>query len=1043
MTQKRKAIPQNIKDKLLVDAMHRCCLCPQHEDITDLHHIVPISENGPNTEDNLMVVCPTCHAKIHRIRRMYTVTQLRMYKESWVKLCALRLPLKEERRKVPEIEKPKLKTAHTLFMDIVGYSKLKAAQQVKAIVTLNRIVQNTIAGLPDEKRLMLPTGDGMAIVFLENPESPLLTARRIAPKVRKAGIPLRMGMHIAPVYMVKDIKQQENIVGDGINLAQRVMDCGDTGHILASKAMADALCGVKQEYDRLFHDIGSFQVKHGLQIKIYNVFGKGFGNSKPPQRMPKDRETPLLLQPSLHNQTSYEPNFVGRLEMLKTITEWYNDPEVRIGALIGWGGVGKSAIVRKWYDSLEENKIQPYGIFWWGFYRNTSLDQFLNALLRYVSQGQIDPDSIKSTWDKTERIKEYISQGTYLIILDGLEQMQKSESGDEFGKMLHRECMELLRYLAYAPKVGLCLITTRFPLKDLDNWCETSYKHQPLVDLSVDDALKMLRKREVKGEDRDLEEVIGKYKGHALSLTSLAGYLKRYHDGNIKHAPDIQFVFSDEKRFEDVNKLLRRYAEKMSQPERSFLNIFSLFRKEVTEKEFEGVFTQKIEGTTFNDVLVKMSELDFKDLIDGLVEWRLISYDETKNSYTTHPLIKTYFETSLDEKDKKLCHKRIYQYFGEHAPKRPETLEQMQPLFEQVYHGCSAGLYDDAFYDVYFEKIHRRNEHFIVHTLGAEETNLSLIRNFFPNGEFSQFPLVSKESDQSWLLNEAGLALLVTGRPKEAEEPFLTGVQMDVSAKDWGNASVGYRNLGDLQFRISEIKKGLESAKTGLEMAEKASSNENIIKSKAYLGHILHLLGKSEEAEKWFREADELTKKVTRNRLHSIYGVFYADFLMSMKRIDEAFELTRQNLEICERNNWPDQISRCHRCLSVIEMIKGNHKEAMAHLQKALEIARKVGVPSLEIEVQLEYGRLYLEKGEYKDAINAGNEVLRICQRTGFLLYEPDAEVVLAKAYLAQKEFDQAKAFANSAFSKAQKMSYKLAENDASQLLKEIQSNTK
>jgi hypothetical protein len=336
----------------------------------------------------------------------------------------------------------------------------------------------------------------------------------------------------------------------------------------------------------------------------------------------------------------------------------------------------------------------------------------------------------------------------------------------------------------------------------------------------------MLRKRGVKGDDEDLKEVVKRYKGHALSLTSVAGYLKRYYGGDIKHAPDIKFVFSEEERFKDVNKLLRKYAEKMKESELVFLNIFSLFRREVTENEFAGVFRYKIEDTTFNDLLVKMSKLDFKDLVSGLVEWRLISYDETKNSYSTHPLIKAYFEASLDEKDKKLRHKCIYKYFGEYAPKQPETLEDMQPLFEQVYHGCSAGLYDKSLDEVYLPKIRRMNEHFITHKLGAWETDLSLLRNFFPNGEFSQLPMVNRKSAQSWLLDSAGLGLLTIGRPKEAEEPFLTVVKMSVDAKNWEYASASYRNLADLQFRIGEIKKGLEIGKRALEMVEKASRND-------------------------------------------------------------------------------------------------------------------------------------------------------------------------------------------------------------------------
>ncbi len=743
--------------------------------------------------------------------------------------------------------------------------------------------------------------------------------------------------------------------------------------------------------------------------------------------------------PSLHNQTPPEENFVGRVEYLNTITEWYKDPKVRIGALIGWGGVGKSALVRKWYENLEANEIQPDGIFWWGFYRNASLEQFLNALLRYVSGGQIEPGTIKGTWEKVERIKEYINQGAYLIVLDGLEQMQKGESGDEFGRMNHRECVEMLHYLADAPEAnGLCLITTRYRLKDLEDWKNKGYENRPLIDLSAADAISMLKKRGVEGSADDVKEVIGRYKGHALSLTLLAGYLEKYHNKDIKQAPQVKFVLNDKKRFKDVNKLLRRYAEKMSEAERVFLNIFSLFRQEVTERDFESVFRKKIEGTEFNDAIVKMSELDFRDLIGGLVDWRLISCDETKKLYTAHPLIKSYFESDFDEKDKKLCHKRLYQYFGEYAPEKPDTLEEMQPLFEQVYHGCGAGLYDEALYDIYWEKIKRREEYFITQKLGAWETDLSIVRNFFSEGNLSQMPLVSEKTAQSFLLNEAGLALLNTGRPKEAEEPFMTGVEIDIETEGWKNASAGYHNLADLQFRTGELGPGLESAQRSLEMAEKAKDDFNIWISKAYLGWMFYLLGKSEEAEKNFKEADKIILKSEGRRLRCLPGVHYADFLVSMEMIDEAFELTRQNLMICQRNNWTNSISRCHRCLGAIERLKGNKNKAEEHLKNALEIARKVGTPFLEIEALLERDRLNLDMGKYEDAIGDAEQVLKICGRTGFRFYEPEAEIVLARAQLAQKDFKESEAYAKSAYEKASGMKYRWAEGDAGHLLGEI-----
>ena len=299
-------------------------------------------------------------------------------------------------------------------------------------------------------------------------------------------------------------------------------------------------------------------------------------------------------------------------------------------------------------------------------------------------------------------------------------------------------------------------------------------------------------------------------------------------------------------------------------------------------------------------------------------------------------------------------------------------------------------------------------------------------------------PLVSKKNDQSWLLNVVGLALLATGRPKEAEELFVRYTNMKIEDKDGKNTSVGYRNLAELQFRTGELVSGLESAKKALDAAEKTKIDPFIVSSKEYLAWMLHLLGKCETAGNLFCQADELQVKIEGVRLYSSGGVFYADFLISINRIDEALELAKQNLEICQRNNWINNSSSCHRCLGVIERIKGNHNEAKVHLQNALEIARKVGVPQLEIEVLLESGRLHLDMGKHNDAIRDVKEVLKICARTGFKLYEPEAEIVLGKAYLALNDSRQAKNFARSAYEKAVSMNYRWPEGDAAHLLGEI-----
>jgi tetratricopeptide (TPR) repeat protein len=431
---------------------------------------------------------------------------------------------------------------------------------------------------------------------------------------------------------------------------------------------------------------------------------------------------------------------------------------------------------------------------------------------------------------------------------------------------------------------------------------------------------------------------------------------------------------------------------------------------------------------------IKLPEFQFRELVGDLTERRLIQEEQDK--YTTHPLIKGYFEQSFAEEEKREFHKRIYQYFGEIAPKEPQILEDMQPLFEQVYHGCSAGLYDEAYEDVYREKIDRREEGFLVYKLGAWETNLSLIRNFFPEESLSKMPKVSKKEAQSWLLNEAGLALLCTGRPKEAEGLLIKKTKMQIEYKDWKNASVGYQNLADLQFRMGELENALNSAEEALKMAEKANNDKFIRNSKAYLGQILNLLGRTKEAEENFKRADELEREMYGYGLCSQRGVNYANFLISENRIDEASDLTQENLKICQRNNWPNDISRCHRVLSAICRTKKDYKEAEEHIKTSLEIAKRVGIPFLEIEALIEYGKLYLEKDDPESAIDRADQILKLCERTGFKLYEPDAELILAKAY--SKDLPKSKHLAQSAHKKAEVMHYKLSEKEAAQVLKQI-----
>src|SRR4029077_5418923 len=184
----------------------------------------------------------------------------------------------------PEV---KFEIGHVLFIDIVGYSKLLINQQSEQIQKLKEIVRGTEQvrlAEAERKLLRLPTGDGGALVFRTSPEAPVLCALEIATALKKhPELRVRMGIHSGPVNEIADLNAQANIAGAGINTAQRVMDCGDAGHILLSQRVAGDL----EHYPRwkpYLHELGECEVKHGYRVSLVNFYDGEIGNRKIPQK---------------------------------------------------------------------------------------------------------------------------------------------------------------------------------------------------------------------------------------------------------------------------------------------------------------------------------------------------------------------------------------------------------------------------------------------------------------------------------------------------------------------------------------------------------------------------------------------------------------------------------------------------------------------------------------------------------------------------------------------------------------------------------------
>ena len=184
--------------------------------------------------------------------------------------------------------KLRLEIGHVLFLDIVGYSKLLISEQSAQLQKLKEIVRGTEqfrSAEAEGKLLRLPTGDGGALVFRTSPEAPVECAQELSRALKAhPDLRVRMGIHSGPVNEVSDLNEQLNMAGAGINFAQRVMDCGDAGHVLLSKRVADDIDDYPEWRPHL-HDLGECEVKHGVRVHLFNLYGDDFGNPAVPGKV--------------------------------------------------------------------------------------------------------------------------------------------------------------------------------------------------------------------------------------------------------------------------------------------------------------------------------------------------------------------------------------------------------------------------------------------------------------------------------------------------------------------------------------------------------------------------------------------------------------------------------------------------------------------------------------------------------------------------------------------------------------------------------------
>jgi tetratricopeptide (TPR) repeat protein len=318
----------------------------------------------------------------------------------------------------------------------------------------------------------------------------------------------------------------------------------------------------------------------------------------------------------------------------------------------------------------------------------------------------------------------------------------------------------------------------------------------------------------------------------------------------------------------------------------------------------------------------------------------------------------------------------------------------MAPLFYAIYHGCRAGQHHAALDDVYYDRILRGNEFYLVNKLGAFGADLSILANFFEIS-WTQPATTLSPAGQSWVVSEAGLALRAVGRLADAFGPMQVGAEAAVTSENWKNAADGYGNLGELRLTLGDIQEAVAAARQSVDFADRSGDWTGRVATRATLADALHQSGDIDEATRLFAEAERLQAESDPEHpiLYSLRCYRYCDLLLGQGQATEVLRRASQTLRWGGRQRSLLDTGLDH--LSLGRAHPAGSAEAIHHLDQAVEFLRRAGTLHM-LPLAL------LACGTPHDL----DEVFRIATRSNMRLH-------LADYYLAKGNLDEAEALIN------------------------------
>jgi hypothetical protein len=635
--------------------------------------------------------------------------------------------------------------------------------------------------------------------------------------------------------------------------------------------------------------------------------------------------TPDLAEPIEPKWTDelriYGEGFVGRQDELTALDRAWA-AGVRIFALYAEGGAGKTRVVVEWLRRMRDagwSGARP--VFVHSFYsqgsderRNASSELFFEQALAYFGYRG---EPITQADEKGRTLARLLVEHHGLLVLDGLEPLQHPTQHAERGRLKDPAIARLLLSLAcVAPggAYGLCLITSRQPVIEIQERTGATVLQQSLDHLHRNDGAALLRQFQVAGPDEELKTASDEFHGHAYSLMLLGSFLKNATDHyDIRRRREVVLLEEDAERGGHARKMFAAYVRHLGEdsPEVAVLRLLGFFDR-AAERQLldvlrarDAVIYEWSEGAKPADKwpqpkrikdslaeatspLLGLPQTQWHRVLNRLRDLRLIDFTSpgTLPAVDTHPLVRECFaEQVLTQFPAawQAGHRRLFEHLCGSVPYWPEGIEGLQPLYQAVAHGCLAGLHQQACAEVYQARILRGMGIFYsIRRLGAIGADLGALACFFSR-PWTTIMANFAAADQAWLLNQAAFYLRALGRVTEALEPMQASLEMDIDRGDWKGAASSAVNLSKLALTQGEVPAAVVAGEQAVRFADQGKDAFLQMASRTTLANALHQAGRRDESRRLFEDAEsrQAAERPEYPRLYSLRGFHYCDLLLS------------------------------------------------------------------------------------------------------------------------------------------------------------------